>query len=253
GNDLLFDETSPEQGREFNNKIWNALKLVKMWEGRTDNKQSATGNAQFAIEWFENRLNEAKAEIEQLHKDFKLSEGLKTIYSLIWTDFCSWYLEWVKPGMDQPISQAVYDKTVGVFTDLMQLLHPYMPFITEEIYHLLADRTDDLCMKQFTAIAPANKAILQQGQLLKDVITGMRDARVKNQLKPKDPIKLYIQANDKQGYTSIEAILAKQVNAEKISFTTESIANTIAVVIGKDKFYIESEKPVDTGAQKEEM
>jgi valyl-tRNA synthetase len=249
GNDLLFDETSPEQGRLFNNKIWNALKLVKMWEGRVGTAESG----HFAVDWFENRLNEARAEVEKLFKDFKLSEALKTIYSLIWDDFCSWYLEWVKPGMDQPIDKKVYDKTVAFFTDLMQLLHPFMPFITEEVYHLLAERKEDLCVRQFPAIQPVNNGILQQGQLLKEVITGLRDARVKNQIKPKEPIKLSIQALDQNQYGSIEQILAKQVNAEQIGFVSEAVPNTIAVVIGKDKFYLSSEQPVDTGLQKEEL
>jgi valyl-tRNA synthetase len=252
GNDLLFDETSPEQGRNFNNKIWNALKLVKMWEARVGD--SPSGSTPFAITWFENRLLQVKAEVEQLYKDFKLSEGLKTIYSLIWTDFCSWYLEWVKPGMDQPISKEVYDKTVSFFTELMQLLHPYMPFISEEIYHLLATRTEDLCVKQFApALQSADKAILQQGQVLQDVITGLRDVRVKNEIKPKEPIKLSIQGENNALYKAIEGILLKQVNIEHLTFVTEPVVQTITAVIGKDKFYIESERPVDTGAQKEEL
>jgi valyl-tRNA synthetase len=249
GNDLLFDETSPEQGRLFNNKIWNAMKLVKMWEGRVGTAESR----HFAVEWFENRLNEARAEVEKLFRDFKLSEALKNIYSLIWDDFCSWYLEWVKPNIDQPIDKKVYEKTVSFFTDLMQLLHPFMPFITEEVYHLLAERKDDLCVRQFPAIQPANSNILQQGQLLKEVITGLRDARVKNQIKPKEPIQLSIQALDKSLYASIEQILAKQVNAEQINFVTEAVPNSIAVVIGKDKFYLATQQPVNTGLQKEEL
>lgn len=111
GNDLLFDESSLEQGRNFNNKLWNALKLVKMWEQRQamNNEQLTTNN--FAINWFENRLNEVKSEVDGLMKQFRLSEALKTIYSLIWDDFCSWYLEWVKPGFEQPIEKAIYEKT----------------------------------------------------------------------------------------------------------------------------------------------
>jgi len=158
GNDLLFDESSLEQGRNFNNKLWNALKLVSMWEGRVadsnemtddrivfaDNSQLTTNN--FALVWFDNRLNEVKAEVDLLIKQFRLSEALKTIYSLIWDDFCSWYLEWVKPGFEQPIEAGVYKKTITFFTELMELLHPYMPFVTEEIYHLLVDRNDDLCV-----------------------------------------------------------------------------------------------------------
>jgi valyl-tRNA synthetase len=254
GNDLLFDDTSPEQGSRFNNKIWNALKLVKIWEGRLS-AESAISNGQmpFAITWFENRLQQAKAEIEQYYKDFKLSEGLKTIYSLIWNDFFSWYLEWVKPGMDQPIDKAVYDKTVSFFTELMQLLHPYMPFVTEEIYHLLAPRTEDLCVKQFAPLQTTDAVVLQEGELLKEVITGLRDIRIKNEIKPKEPIKLYVQGADEVLYKAIEPILLKQVNIQQLTFVTETVPNTITAVIGKDKFYIETERPVDSGAQKEEL
>ena len=112
GNDLLFDDSSCDQGRSFNNKIWNALKLVKMWE----EKQSAISNQQsenFAVQWFENRLNEVKAQVEELYKQFRLSEALKIIYSLIWDDFCSWYLEWMKPSMDGTISNADYERTLN--------------------------------------------------------------------------------------------------------------------------------------------
>ena len=251
GNDLLFDETSPEQGSKFNNKIWNALKLVKMFEAKVS--PTASGVTPFAVTWFENRLQAAKAEIEQHYKDFKLSEGLKTLYSLIWTDFCSWYLEWVKPGMDQPIDKAVYEKTVYFFTELLQLLHPYMPFVTEEIYHLLAPRTEDLCVKQFTAPQPFDAVVLREGQLLQDAITGLRDVRVKNDIKPKESIKLSIQGENSELYKAIEGILLKQVNIELLTFVTETVPNTITAVIGKDKFYIETERPIDTGAQKEEL
>lgn len=254
GNDLLFDDSSPEQGRNFNNKMWNALKLVKMWEQRqaASSEQRVAGDEahNFAIDWFQNRLNEARADIEKSFADFKLSEALKTIYSLIWDDFCSWYLEWVKPAPEQPIAKVVYDKTVDFFSQLMQLLHPFMPFVTEEIYHLLTERTDDLCVKQFAAVQPADKTVLLEGQLLKDVISGLRDTRNKNQLKPKETIKLCIHTADNVLYKAIEPILTKQVNADAITYVQEPVPNSIASVIGKDKFYITSEQEVDTTHQK---
>jgi valyl-tRNA synthetase len=184
---------------------------------------------------------------------FRLSEALKTIYSLIWDDFCSWYLEWVKPGFEQPIDAIVYTKTIGYFTELMQLLHPFMPFITEEIYHLLSERKDDLCIKQFAPIQKANTAVTAKGQLLKESITAIRDARNKAQLKPKEEIVLHIQAAAEGDYNGITAILAKQVNAGSIAFTSEAVPKTINVVSGRDKFYIESQQPLDTGNQKEEL
>jgi valyl-tRNA synthetase len=260
GNDLLFDEASLEQGRNFNNKLWNALKLLKMWEGRkeTGEKIQETGrrsenSPNFAIEWFENRLAQVRAELETMYSQFKLSEGLKTIYSLIWDDFCSWYLEWVKPGFEQPIEVEVYNKTVQFFEELMQILHPFMPFITEEIYHLLNERQDDLTVKQFGDIKQADKTLLAEGELLKNVISALRDARNRNQLKPKETIKLHIQSVNEAQYAPIEGILGKQVNAESISYVNDTVAGTTVVAIEKDKFYIESEKQVDAESLKSEL
>lgn len=251
GNDLLFDDSSCEQGRFFNNKIWNALKLVKMWEGRQA-ESGAEQTANFATEWFENRLNQVKAEVEEMYKGFRLSEALKTIYSLIWDDFCSWYLEWAKPGFEQPIDAAVYQKTVSFFEQLMQLLHPFMPFLTEEVYHQLREQTTDLCVKQFEPAAPVNESLLKQADLLKQTITAIRDARVKNNIKPKDPVKLHVQGSSNE-FAAIETILKKQVNADSIAFVNDAVANTITTVIGSNKFYIETEQQLDTSAQKESL
>ena len=265
GNDLLFDEASLEQGRNFNNKLWNAMKLVKMFEAKKSGERSQESENNFAVVWFENRLNEAKAEVDALMNQFRLSEALKTIYSLIWDDFCSWYLEWIKPayakasadkpGFDQPMDEAVYNKTIYFFEELLQLLHPYMPFITEEIYHLLKERKDDddLCMKQFESIKTSDKTILQEGELLKKVISAIRDARNKNQIKPKESIKLYIQAEATDNYKAIKNILSKQVNSQEINYSKENIANAIVVAVEKDKFFIETKKQVDTSALKEEL
>lgn len=254
GNDILFDESSLEQGRNFNNKLWNALKLVKMWEGRLDTAATNdAADAEFAINWFENRLNQVSTEVEELMTQFKLSEALKTIYSLIWDDFCSWYLEWAKPGFEQPVSPMVFNKTISFFERLMELLHPFMPFITEEIFHLLKPQTEDLTVKLQHKAAKADENILASGALLKEVITKLRDARNKNQLKPKDPVSLYIMAEDNKGYQSISPILMKQVNANKVSYTAEAIPNTIVINMEKDKFFIEAAQQLDTDAIKERL
>ena len=250
GNDLMWDEAGNEQGRFFINKMWNALKLVRSWESRVGSQASTSD---FAIDWFENRLNEVRTELDNQFKEFRISESLKTIYSLIWNDFCSWYLEWVKPGFEQPIDKTVYEKTVGFFERLMQLLHPFMPFITEEIYHNLKERKDDLTIKQFSPIKIIDAAILESGVLLKEVITAIRDARNKNQLKPKDSIRLHILTGNNETYKSIESILLKQVNAGSVSYTSTSVANSITVVVQKDKFFIETTTVLDTASQKEQL
>lgn len=248
GNDILFDEAALEQGRNFNNKIWNALKLIKMWEGRISS--DAVNDHHFAIQWFENRLAEVSLEVDSMMQQFRLSETLKTIYSLIWDDFCSWYLEWVKPGFEQPINSSVYDKTIGFFADLMQLLHPFMPFVTEEIYHQLTERNDDLCTKLYEIKSAPDNTVLQTGSLLKDTISGLRDVRNKQQVKPKETIKLYIQTDNKSTYGKIENILSKQVNSSEIGYTQDTVAGSFTTVIGKDKFYVVTEQPIDTGNQK---
>jgi valyl-tRNA synthetase len=257
GNDLLWDESSNEQGSFFNNKLWNAMKLVKMWEGRqstADSRQSAAGSPQpatdFATDWFENRLNEARLQLDDQFKDFRLSEALKTTYSLIWDDFCSWYLEWVKPGFEQPIDKEVYERTLHYFDQLLQLLHPFMPFVTEEIYHQLKERSDDLTVKQFPAAKQPDISFLKQGELLKEVITAIRDARNKAQLKPKDSVKLNILTTDEQSYKNIQTILQKQVNADAVSYVKQPVSNSITVVVQQDKFFIETSTVLDAVSQK---
>jgi valyl-tRNA synthetase len=247
GNDLLFDDNSCEQGRHFNNKLWNALKLVKNWESRIGTEEPEMEH--FAVDWFQNRLSQVKADLVVLYKGFRLSEALKTIYSLVWDDFCSWYLEWVKPGFELPVNPGIYNKTVEYFTELLQLLHPFMPFITEEIYHLLDERTDDICIRQFQQNLPFDNTILAQGQLLKDIISGLRDARIKNNIRQKEPIKIYIVSPEKAVYSEIQDILVKQLNINGITHVEDAVSNTISLVIGKDKFYIETETAIDTEAQ----
>jgi len=238
---------------------------VKMWEGRQSTVDSQQSTENFAVNWFENRLNEVKIELEVLYKEFRLSEALKTIYSLVWDDFCSWYLEWVKPSYtkaseDKPeemgvIDKDVYEKTVYFFEELMQLLHPFIPFITEEIYHELKERKegDDITVKQKSATGKLNTEILGQGTLLKEVITALRDVRIKNQLKPKEVVKLHIQTSTQQTYESFRNILAKQVNASSMSFVNDSVSNSISTVVQKDKFYLETENVLDTSTQKEQL
>lgn len=254
GNDLLYDEAALEQGRNFCNKMWNALKLIKGWENRiADNVEE--GDIHFAIDWMEQRLAEASQQIAGQIKEFRLSEGLKTIYSLIWDDFCSWYLEWVKPAMDQSMPHHVYQRTIDIYEQLLQLLHPYMPFVTEEIYHELRERKPghDLMVQQLPVYESVRSEILKQGEMLQEVITAVRDARVKNGLKPKDSIRLWITTQHNSFYDTVQDILRRQVNAEFIGFTDVPKEETISVVVKTDKLYIEAEREIDTAAQKEQL
>lgn len=283
GNDLLFDESSPEQGKFFNNKLWNALKLVKIWGEKLraaeeenpsarreqdvlmvdvsgfsgsvvidDNADGHThdGGDEFAVRWFSSRLAKARQESDKLFAEFRISEALKMTYSLIWDDFCSWYLEWVKPLPGETIDRKVYRETTRFFTELIHMLHPFMPFVTEEIYHLLDQRHDDLCVRQYKDPGAPDEEALRSGDRLKEIITGLRDARVRNRIRSKDEVKLYIITGDTELYQSFFHILAKQVGVNAIAFNTEALGHNISVVIGKDKFYLETAAEIDNTEQR---
>ncbi|MFT4062269.1 MAG: valine--tRNA ligase [Edaphocola sp.] len=252
GNDILYDEAFLEQGRNFANKIWNALKLVKMWEARVDVSRIPANH--FATTWMRARINEVRHQLEALFADFKLSEALKSVYSLIWDDFCSWYLEWAKPAMNESIDQELYEATLSIFEDLLQLLHPFMPFITEEIYHLLRKQTSDLMVKQLGELQEKNDVVLQQGALLQQIITAIRDMRNKNQLKPKDVVTLYAAAgSNDEFYGQTGHILQRQVNADRLELATEPVSGTTAIVVQTEKLYIQSHAAVNVAAQKDKM
>ena len=253
GNDLLFDESTLEQGRNFNSKLWNAAKLLKMWEARISEEGKVEQDAAFAMDWFQEKLSTTQIEVDSMLKEFRLSEALKTIYGLIWDDYCSWYLEWIKPGFEQPIHAEVYHKSIEFYDALMQLLHPFMPFITEELHHALKTQTQDLCVKEYETIGKVDEAVLNAGALLKNVISTLRDARNKNQIKPKDAIEVHIQSENNAPYQRIQNILAKQVNAKTIAYSNTPIGSSIVVALEKDKFYLVADQAIDTASLKENL
>lgn len=251
GNDILYDDAFLEQARNFNNKMWNALKLIQMWEGN----QAATPQAgpHFATLWIRERIKEVSLEIENLFKEFRLSEALKTIYSLIWDDYCSWYLEWIKPVYGSPIAAADLADAKDIFKQLLQQLHPFMPFITEELYHLLDAQGGDLMPALIPEYGTADAMLLEQGNLLKQLITGVRDGRNKNQLKPKDTVALYIETADLALYDKISEILQRQVNATELVLANNADAKGFALVIQKEKVFVACDIEVDADAQKAKM
>jgi valyl-tRNA synthetase len=262
GNDLLFDEAGLEQGRNFNNKLWNALKLVRMWEDKLEKisqKEPEADPGFFAVQWFDNRFNQARKEINRLFSEFKISEALKTIYTLFWDDFCSWYLEWVKPGFEQPINPRFYEKTISFFEDLLLWLHPFMPFITEEIYHLLRNRAegDDLCIKQFTPETIPDSSVLETGEKLRLFLTVGREFRQQQQLKNSEAIaRLIIPREIFNDNESLYAIIRKQLNCTRIVFSDGSIASGSGIqVIPFQSYQIGFDSPpkADDSGRKEEL
>ncbi len=194
------------------------MKLVKtVWKVADENWRQQPVTRSFAVEWFESQLNFTKNEIEKLFKEFRLSEALKIIYSLIWDDFCSWYLEWIKPEYGQPIDFETYQATITFFEELAQILHPFMPFITEEIYHLLKEQKDDLCIKQFTLIEEWSNDTINAGSTLKNYISKIRDFRAANNIKNSEKIeKIGIPFELFQLNKNLLEIACKQANAKDL-------------------------------------
>lgn len=255
GNDLLFDESGLEQGKMFGNKIWNAMKLLHI----LNEKEKIVDDSKEAIFpslWFEARLAEVQNLIEQDCKEFKLSEALKKVYSLIWDDFCSWYLEWIKPAQDQPINQYNIEKALFFFEELMKILHPFMPFITEEVYHSLKERKegDDITISEMLnascQMSDAGNSMLKQGEILQKMITAIRDVRVKQNLKPKDEIELQLPIAYQNELTAILKTLQKQSFAKTVSFVSEPVEKSISFMVDKMQCSFTTEKEIDNSAQK---
>jgi valyl-tRNA synthetase len=246
GNDLLFDEGALEQGRNFNNKLWNALKLVKMWESRTITTNSGSSD-HFAVRWFEFKLNQTKTVIGKLFDEFRISEALKILYSLIWDDFCSWYLEWIKPGFGQNIAKSLHDKTIYFFEELIHILHPFMPFITEEIYHLLRDHEDDLCVRQFEPIKTMEyEELITNVEIAKQLIQKIREFRNKTGKKREEKIAVYTEDLDRFSPSLLDPMLAivnSQIDKVRISdpqnIVDGATLNLETVLVGTDKFFFD--------------
>jgi len=262
GNDLLFDEGGLEQGRHFNNKLWNVLKLVRMWGEKlvpAKEPESEEDSGAFAVLWFEDRFNQAKTEINKLFAEFKLSEALKTIYSLIWDDFCSWYLEWVKPGFEKPLHPLYFEKTISFFDELLLWLHPFMPFVTEEIYHLLRERVrdDDLCIKQFAPENNFEPSNLMIGEKLRSFLTVGREFRHQQQLKNSEAIECLLIPREIFGEDeSIYAIIRKQLHCSRIDFTTQMTGSDKSIqILPFQSFQIGFKSPgkMDESAIKEDL
>ncbi|MBA2406496.1 MAG: valine--tRNA ligase, partial [Chitinophagales bacterium] len=235
GNDILFDEKLIEQGRNFNNKIWNVLRLIKGWEmaENINVDRSSEAGLQFAIEWFENALNSGTYEIERLFQQFEISAALKVLYSLIWDDFCSWYLEMIKPEFGHPISSSIYTKTCEFFERLMQLLHPFMPFITEEVYQKLyeRDQNDFIMISKFPNAKTYGDNILKEGKKIKEIISAIRDIRNRNGLKQKDKLALYT-PKETSLTEGMKQVIIKSAMLSKIEETDLEAENSFSFLSG---------------------
>ncbi len=250
GNDLLYDEKLIEQGRNFANKIWNAFRLVKGW---------TTGASQpeenkIAIQWFQSQLNQSLIEIEDHFSKFRISDALHAIYKLVWDDFCSWYLEMVKPEFGKPIDQTTYEQTIVFFETLLKALHPFMPFITEELWHELKDRGG----KDAIIVAPApqpgqfDQKILDEAVTSFEVITEVRNTRNAKGISPKEAMKLLVKNGEHAPIRSFWGIVKKLSNVSEVTFVKEAPATpSTPFVVKSTEFFIPMEGKVDTAKERE--
>ena len=248
GNDILFDESLCEQGRNFNNKIWNAFRLVKGWE-TADIEQPKS--AEIAVKWFDAKLKEVNEEMQKQFKDYRISEALMTVYKLFWDEFSSWYLEMVKPAYGQPIDQKSYDATLRFFDALLKMLHPFMPFITEELWQHIYDRKDGESIMREKLEIPAPTAEEQKLaadiEAVKQIIAGVRTVRNQKNIAQKEQLSLQVVGkNDFEAYNDVTL---KMANLDKIEVIADKSADASSFMVGTDEFAVPLGDLIDVAAE----
>ncbi len=248
GNDILFDESLCEQGRNFNNKIWNAFRLVKGWE-TADIEQPKS--AEIAVKWFDAKLKEVNEEMQKQFKDYRISEALMTVYKLFWDEFSSWYLEMVKPAYGQPIDQKSYDATLRFFDALLKMLHPFMPFITEELWQHIYDRKDGESIMREKLEIPAPTAEEQKLaadiEAVKQIIAGVRTVRNQKNIAQKEQLSL--QVVGKNDFKAYNDVTLKMANLDKIEVIAEKSADASSFMVGTDEFAVPLGDLIDVAAE----
>ena len=263
GNDLMFDEKLCEQGRNFSNKIWNAYRLVKGWETSplTPLQKSGEQNIdqpqenKIAIEWFEAKLNQSLAELEDHFSKFRISDALHTVYKLVWDDFCAWYLEIVKPEFGKPIDEATYHTTVTYFEKLLKVLHPFMPFITEELWHELNERKEKECIivEAYPKTATFNQKIIEEGTFAFEVITQIRNLRNAKGISPKEEFKLIAKSESKKTIEEFSSVIQKLSNLSELTYTNEKVVGASSFLVGTMEFYVPMDGKVDKEKEREQI
>ncbi len=254
GNDLPFDEVLCEQGRNFSNKIWNALRLVKGWE--MDRSLEQPEVARVSVEWFRNRMNSSLNTIEDHFAKYRISDALMAVYKLIWDDFCSWYLEMVKPAYQSPIDPGTLETTIGFFEDLMKILHPFMPFITEEIWHHLGDRENgnDLMIAGMPSSADHHEQLLAEFEYVEEVIIGIRKFRTDKNVPNREEISLYVKKNaGEEAMTYFDPVVKKLCRIRDLSYTDEKPEGAASFIIRSTEFYVPLAGNVDLAAEREKL
>lgn len=260
GGDILFDDKLCENGRNFCNKLWNALRLIKGWQTteKAENEDVVKKNA-LAVRWLNHKFEQVLVQVEADFGQFRLSEALLGLYTFIWDDFCAWYLEMIKPGYEQPIDRETYEATLDAFSKIMVALHPFMPFVTEEIWHQLRDRKegDDVCVQQYPKAGEFDNVLISKVEAAKNIITGIRDIRNQNQVKPRDPLAVTVQESESArtlfALEGLREMLVKMAVLESLELSDEEPANAKSFISGTDKFYVALNQTIDIEAERKKL
>ncbi|WP_439582528.1 valine--tRNA ligase [Dyadobacter bucti] len=252
GNDLPYDDKLIEQGRNFGNKIWNAFRLVKGWN--VDGSIGSPDGSKLAIDWFESKLNQTLLEVQDHFSKFRISDSLNSVYKLIWDDFCAQYLEMIKPNFEQPIDQATYDATLDFFDRLMRLLHPFMPFITEEIWQNILERKDkeSICIAPFPQPESVNQEILSDFDIFFELVSSIRNLRNAKNISPKTVLPLAIKTDNAARYQQLESLIQKLANVESVAYVNKEGEGT-SFRVKSDEFFINLADELDVEAERENL
>ena len=247
GNDIPFDDALCEQGRNFNNKIWNAFRLVKGWE--VSEEVPVPEAAELAMRWFESKQNAVAAELADLFGKYRLSEALMAVYKLFWDEFSSWYLEMIKPAYGQPINKKVYDTTIGFFDNLLHLLHPFMPFITEELWQHIVDRKDgeSLMVSPISMSTEVDEAFVQQFEVVKEVISNVRSIRLQKNIAQKEPLELQVVGENP--VAAFDAVIIKMCNLSAVTAVEAKADGAAAFMVGTTEFAVPLGNMIDVEAE----
>ena len=247
GNDILFDDALCEQGRNFCNKIWNAFRLIKGWEVSAE--VPVPEASELAVRWFEAKQNEVAAEVADLFSKYRLSEALMAVYKLFWDEFSSWYLEMIKPAYGQPINRKVYEATIGFFDNLLHLLHPFMPFITEELWQHLCDRTDgeSLMVSPLSMSALVDEDIIREFEVVKEVISNIRSIRLQKNIAQKEALEL--QVIGENPVVAFNAVIMKMCNLSSINIVENKADGAASFMVGTTEYAVPLGNMIDVEAE----
>ena len=249
GNDLPFDTSQCEQGRNFANKIWNAFRLVSNWDVR-DMEQPESSTV--AIQWFENKLQKTLEEIDLMYEQYRISEALMATYKLVWDDFCSWYLEIVKPGYKQPIDQNTLSQTKAFFDTILKMLHPFMPFVSEELWHLISKKDMDLVVSDWPEFRGYDDKELKDFELSMEVISNVRNVRKEQNIASKVKLELFY-ANDFNRNESHDAVIQKMANLSLFESTEKKINNSNGFIVSGVEFFVPFGDSIDVEAERQKI